>query len=111
MSQWVARSWAVVVLLGSGWGAVACGDDPSPAPSEQGSGAGGEGGEFGAAGASGEHSSPNMAGSPAVTPADLVCSADDDCTDHDRAVCDQALGCVACQYDWDCPANHRCRAN
>jgi hypothetical protein len=74
-----------------------------------GAGAGGE--SDGPLGTSGEGPSGNAAGMPSVTPGDLVCKGDDDCTSPQKPVCDQVLGCVACQYDWDCPANHRCRDN
>jgi len=82
-------------------------------------GAGGETGAHagapGTAGQSGETGQPSNAdgggGATPVTPGDLVCSADDDCTNADKPVCDQVKGCVACQYDWDCPANHRCKDN
>jgi hypothetical protein len=111
MSQWVARSWLVVALLVGSWGVVACGDDPVPPQPPPNTGVGGEAGGSDAVGASGEQGVENTAGSPAVTPGDLVCSTDDDCTSNAEPVCDQVLGCVACQYDWDCPANHRCRDN
>jgi hypothetical protein len=96
-----------------------CGDDSSNAPGGGDGGGGdasvvvaGNGGatpiEVGQAGAESEEP---MGGSGPVAPADLVCKHDDDCSNADKPVCDQVKGCVACQFDWDCPAAHRCRDN
>jgi hypothetical protein len=73
-------------------------------------GAGGERAEAGAASTDDPPDGDGGADSP-VTPGDLVCKQDDDCTTREKPVCDQVLGCVACQYDWDCPAGHRCSDN
>ncbi len=36
------------------------------------------------------------------------CREDDDCREPGLPVCDPVQGCVACLFDWDCPADHRC---
>jgi hypothetical protein len=109
-----ARVIAAVALL-FGFGQAGCSSDPSTTPPQAVSGAGGaDAGEPGTqAGEAGEKpiQTGGSAGGTAVPPGDLVCKTDDDCSDADKPVCDQVLGCVACQYDWDCPADHRCKAN
>jgi len=98
-----------------GFGPVGCGSDPAKTPPGAQAGTGGaDGGEpatqIGEGGEQPMHTGGSAGGSP-VAPGDLVCKADDDCRGGEKPVCDQVLGCVACQYDWDCPANHRCNAN
>lgn len=103
-------SWAVVAAALGASGAVACGDDPAQTPENQ-PAVGGGAGAPDVIGQSGESPIDNAGGSAVVAPGDRVCSNDDDCTDGETPVCDQVLGCVACQYDWDCPTDHRCRDN
>ena len=95
--------------------AAACGSDPTPPPVDVATGTGGAaGGESGAPmndGGERPSATAGSAGAEPIAPGDLVCKTDDDCTGVDKPVCDQVQGCVACQYDWDCPADHRCRAN
>lgn len=106
-------SWVVALLLSGSWGAIACGSDPASTP--RGQAEAGAGGETSSSGSGHGGADPTGAGGEdddvPVTPGELVCNADDDCTSAERPVCDQVLGCVACQYDWDCPANHRCSDN
>lgn len=98
-----------------GFGQAGCSSDPSTSPPQLVAGAGGaDAGEPGMqVGEGGEPpiQTGGSAGGTAVPPGDLVCKTDDDCSDADKPVCDQVQGCVACQYDWDCPADHRCKAN
>ena len=101
-----------------GFGQAGCSSDPSSSPPKSVAGAGGDAGESSVQpGDGGDAPTPtggsagSSAGSSAVPPGDLVCKTDDDCGDADKPVCDQVEGCVACQYDWDCPADHRCNAN
>lgn len=98
-----------------GIGVAGCSSEPDKSPSQALAGAGGsDGGEPGTqVGEGGERpgQTGGNAGETAVAPGDLVCKTDDDCSDADKPVCDQVQGCVACQYDWDCPADHRCKAN
>jgi hypothetical protein len=99
-------SWVAALLFALA--SAACGSDANP-PSP--AGAGGEGGEPVVESQAGEASvGEGGAGSP-VTPGDRVCKDDQDCATREKPVCDQVLGCVACQYDWDCPAGHRCQDN
>ncbi len=112
----VARrlSWVVGVLLAASLAITACGSDSSTGggggPST--SGAAGEAGavdSIGGAGSAGADTGGDAGMSP-VEPGDLVCTSSADCK-GDKPVCDPVLGCVACIYDWDCPANDRCEAN
>lgn len=121
-------SWAAAgLLLVASSSLAACGSDPEPTPQSPQTGQAGEGGSEPSTGGSpttgGSNGEPQAgtgasSGSGAtggsdspVTPGDLVCNADADCHSAEKPVCDQVKGCVACQYDWDCPANHRCNDN
>lgn len=107
--------WGAALLLSMG--SLGCGSDPASPSHTAAAGAGGAGdvSEAGAPGTQlgdgGAQSSAGGSEGMPVAPGDLVCRTDDDCTSADKPVCDQVQGCVACQYDWDCPAAHRCRAN
>lgn len=104
-------SWAVLAVALGASGPVACGDDLSQTLGPNPPAAGGSAGATDVSGQGGEAPIANTGGTMTVPPGDLVCGKDDDCTDNEKPVCDQVLGCVACQYDWDCPASHRCRDN
>lgn len=101
-------SWAAMLLVALS--SVACGSDSNG--SVPGTGGAPESPEGPPATDMGGE--PNVgeggAGNP-VTPGELVCKNDEDCSTREKPVCDQVLGCVACQYDWDCPAGHRCDDN
>jgi hypothetical protein len=108
-------SWAGVVLLAVSGVPLACGSDQATQPrtdaGASGQHAGGGPGQGQGFGDAGDSFTPvGGSGSP-VTPGDQVCKSDDDCRGSEKPVCDQVQGCVACQYDWDCPANHRCEGN
>lgn len=109
MSWWrlgggMGAAWVVAGLMALG--SLGCGSDSSGTTP----GAGGDLANAGATGSDDPDANEGGAGSP-VTPGDLVCKQDDDCTTREKPVCDQVVGCVACQYDWDCPAGHRCSDN
>jgi len=71
----------------------------------------GDSGMLGSAGAPTAGSSgTGEAGAAPIPPGDLACNTNQDCK-GDRPVCDPIKGCVACIYDWDCPAGDRCDAN
>lgn len=116
MTSWVRKSrvgWVAAALV-LGASLTACGSegDKSP-PIVEATGGSDDGAS--PVGVGGEHTdSPDVgeggSDSP-TTPGELVCSKDDDCTTREKPVCDQVQGCVACQYDWDCPKNHRCNDN
>lgn len=107
--------WSVALLGLASFGPLACGSDEptrSPGQSVGGEAAGGGPGQGIGVGDAGDGSMlPAGGGDNPVTPGDLVCGSDEDCRGSDKPVCDQVLGCVACQYDWDCPAAHRCQQN
>ncbi len=71
-------------------------------------GDGGTGSESG--GQNGSGGNDGSGGQTPVEPGDDVCSTDADCK-GDLPVCDPIQGCVACLFDWDCPADHRCEDN
>ena len=99
--------WLAGAVLSVSLVLTACGSDSASQPTAN-------AGEAGAsdAGASalygGEAGNSNGEGGAApVATGDLACVTNADCK-GELAVCDPVLGCVACIYDWDCPAAHRC---
>lgn len=115
----VLRLAAALLAVSTAISACSGGDEKRPAADGLGE-AGARDGDAGArsgdaqagasnGGASGRGDSEE-AGSAPVAPGDLVCSTNADCT-GDKPVCDPVQGCVACLYDWNCPANFRCDAN
>lgn len=97
-------SWAALLLVALS--AAACSSDSGGGLP----GAGGAGADSGVDAGGEPGVGEGGAGSP-VTPGELVCKGDEDCKSREKPVCDQVEGCVACQYDWDCPAGHRCSDN
>jgi len=105
--------WVVSLVFAGSAAVTACASDDATAPgigdAGAGDGAGSAGlGEAGATHAGG--SGTGDGGAAPVNPGELVCSSNADCK-GDKPVCDPVQGCVACLFDWNCPANHRCDEN
>src|SRR6478752_2121041 len=110
-------AWMAALMLGGSVFMSACASDDAAGPSVEDGGmseeAGSAGAGVGGAGASagrGGGKDLGDGGSSPVSPAELVCSTNADCK-GEKPVCDPVQGCVACLFDWNCPANHRCEAN
>jgi hypothetical protein len=113
--------WVVALMVGGSAAVSACASDEGggnvvadPGVSDDAGSAGAGIGEAGTgAGAGAGHMGgrdTGEGGSAPVSPEELVCTINADCK-GEKPVCDPVQGCVACLFDWNCPANHRCEAN
>jgi Cys-rich repeat protein len=100
--------WAAALAVVGSLMLGACGSDGAGSRAAVSGADAGDGGNNAEAGAG--PGKPGGGDGGAVAPGDLVCQANSDCK-GDKPVCDPVQGCVACIYDWDCPANDRCDGN
>ncbi len=101
--------WALGLALVASFALAACGSDGGGAAASAPGADAGDGGNSAAEAGAGPVT-PGGGDGGAVATGDLVCQTNSDCK-GDKRVCDPVQGCVACIYDWDCPANDRCEAN
>src|SRR6478736_325902 len=117
MSKWASKRrvlWVVGLMLGGSALVSACASDESAPPTTADAGARDDAGSAGVGEAGASHvgagGDQGDGGAAPVNPTDLVCTSNADCNGV-KPVCDPVQGCVACLFDWNCPANHRCEAN